>query len=158
MLTNDPENPRIALTLKAEVTPSVYLRPGFARFIQAQDSDPGEVEQIIFTRDIDDLKVLGVESPYPFLDAQARPATDEEKQEEGTGNQWVITLTLDYSKAPVGPLADYVNVTTNHPQAEGGEDSGLRLRPPDGGADARCAPTSATSSSTARPRPVRPCC
>jgi len=118
VLTNDPDNPRIVLTIKAAVEPSVYLRPGFARFIQAQDSDPGKVEEIIFSRDMDDLKILDAESPYPFLKVDTRPATDDEKEKSGTGNQWVVTLTLDYSKAPVGPLADYVRLTTNHPKQQ----------------------------------------
>jgi hypothetical protein len=116
VLTNDPDNPRLVLTMKATVEPAIYLRPGFARFIQAQNSDPGRVEQIIFTRDLQDLEISGVESPYPFLKADVRPATDEEKLEDGTGKQWVVTLTLDYSQAPVGPLADYVRLATNHPK------------------------------------------
>ncbi len=116
VLTNDPDNPRIVLTIKATVEPSVYLRPGFARFIQPQNSDPGTVEQIVFTQDVEDLKILEAQSPYPFLTVDTRLATEEEKQEQGKGNQWVVTLTLDYGKAPVGPLADYVRLTTNHPR------------------------------------------
>lgn len=116
VLTNDPNNPRIVLTIKAAVEPAIFLRPGFARFVQPRKSDPGTVEQIVFTRDMEDLKVLDAQSPYPFLAVDVRPAKDEERVEEGTGNQWVVALTLDYSKAPVGALADFVRLTTNHPK------------------------------------------
>jgi len=118
VLTNDPQMPRLALTVKANIEPAVFLRPGFARFIQPKDSKPGEVEQIVFTTTKDDLKILDVESPYPFLDAEVRPAKEEEKVAEGKGNQYVVTLTLDYQAAPIGPLADFVKLTTNHPKQE----------------------------------------
>lgn len=116
VFTNDPANPRLVLTVKARIEPSVFIRPGFARFIQPQFSEPGTVDQILFTRSFDDLKVLKVESPYPFLDVKARPATEDEKQEDGSGNQWVLEMTLDYGTAEIGPLAEYVRVTTNHPE------------------------------------------
>lgn len=116
VLTNDPKNPRIVLTVKATIEPAVFTRPGFARFIQPKESDPGSVEQLVFTKSKDDLKILKVESPFPYLEATVRPATDEEKTPDGTGNQYVVTLTLDYHQAPVGPLADFVKLTTNHPK------------------------------------------
>jgi len=116
VLTDDPQNPRLVLTVKVLVKPLVLVRPGFARFIQPQLSEPGVVEQILFTEDFPELKVLDVKSPYPFLKVDYRKATDEEKEEKGVGNQWVLTLTLDYDEAPVGALAEYVHVVTNHPQ------------------------------------------
>lgn len=116
VITNDPENPRLMLTIKAEVTPLVYLRPGFARFVQTEGSGVGQVEQIIFTRSFDDLEVVEVESPYPFIMTEAREATEEERLEEATGRQWVVTVKLDYDQAPVGSLADYVRIHTNHPK------------------------------------------
>jgi hypothetical protein len=116
VLTNDPDNPRLVITVKATVEPAVFLRPGFARFIQPRDAGVGSVEQIVFTSTKDDLEITDVQSPYPFLEVDARPATDDEKQEEGKGKQWVVTLSLDYDAAPIGALADYVRLTTNHPK------------------------------------------
>lgn len=116
VLTNDPENPRLVLTTKALVKPLVFVEPGFARYVQPQMSEPGEVQELIYSEDFDKLEITDVKSPYDFLAVTYRKATDEEREERGKGNQWVLTLTLDYSKAPVGALADYVHVVTNHPK------------------------------------------
>ena len=118
VLTNDPDNPRIVLTIKTLVEPAIFIRPGYARFIQAQSSEPGVVEQLIFTADFEDLKITEVKSPYPFLDVDLRPAAEEERMDTGKGAQYVVTLTLDYDAAPVGALAEYVRLTTNHPKQE----------------------------------------
>jgi hypothetical protein len=118
VLTDDAANPRVILTVKAVVEHMIFVRPGFARFIQPQLSDPGVVEQILFTPSFDELKILGVESPYPFMKVDYREATEDERQEEGKGKQWVVTVTIDYDTAPVGAIADYVHIQTNHPQQD----------------------------------------
>jgi hypothetical protein len=116
VLTNDPINPKLRLSIKADVRPYLFIQPGYARFVQAQQSAPGVVEQIVFTTTFDDLEITNVESPYPFLAVTYREATPEdEPREHGVGRQWVVTLTLDYTKAPVGTLAEYVTLHTNHP-------------------------------------------
>lgn len=115
VLTDDPQNPRLILTVKALVQPMIYVRPGYARFIQPQLSDPGVVEELVFAEDFPDLEIVEAKSPFPYLTVDYRKATEEEKQKEVPGNQWVVTLTLDYGKAPVGALADYVHLVSNHP-------------------------------------------
>lgn len=116
VLTNDPVNPKLTLAVKAEVQPYLFIQPGYARFVQAQQSEPGSVRQILFTTTFDDLRILDVQSPYPFLDVTYREATEaDEPREQATGRQWVVDLTLDYAKAPVGTLAEYVTIRTNHP-------------------------------------------
>lgn len=117
VLTNDPANPKLQLAVKATVEPYLFIQPGYARFVKAQQAEPGTVEEIVFTTTFDDLEILRAESPYPFLDVSYRQATeDDEPREAGVGKQWVVTLTLDYTKAPVGTLAEYVTLHTNHPQ------------------------------------------
>ncbi len=118
VITNDPENPRLILTIKAVVAPVIYMRPGFARFVQSQGSGVGQVDQIIFADEFEGLEVVDIESPYPFLTAEAREATEEERIEEASGKQWVVSVKLDYDQAPVGSLADYLRVHTNHPKQE----------------------------------------
>jgi hypothetical protein len=116
VFTNDPVNPQLRLSVKADVRPYLFIQPGYARFVQAQQSEPGMVDQIVFTTTFDDLRILEVESPYPFLAVSYREATaEDEPREHGVGRQWVVTLTLDYAKAPVGTLAEYVTLHTNHP-------------------------------------------
>ena len=114
--TNDPDNARVELAVKAEVQPYVFVLPGFARFIQPQGSEPGSVEEIMFTGSFDDLEITKAESPYPFMTVTYRPAREEERREQGQGKQWVLTFTVDYKKTPIGTLADFVTVYTNHPK------------------------------------------
>lgn len=116
VFTNDPENAKVELAIKAEVQPYLFVLPGFARFIQPQGSDPGVVESLVFTPSADNLEVTRVESPYPFLKADFRAATEDELDQRGKGRQWVVTLTLDYDQAPIGAIADYVKIYTNHPK------------------------------------------
>lgn len=117
VLTNDPAKPRIELTVKAEVRPHLVADPGFARFLQPQHSDPGVVEQRVWTKSFDKLEIVGVTSPYPFLEVTHEPITDAaDRHKDGVGPQHELTFVLDYSQAPVGALAEYVVVATNHPQ------------------------------------------
>ena len=116
VFTNDPENPRVQLTLQAKLRDYLVFNPGFARFIKGKGYGPGVVTQILFAPKFDDLEILGIESPFPFLKVDYRPATKEEHRNEGAANQYVLTLTLDYSKAPVGPLIGNLAVHTNHPK------------------------------------------
>lgn len=118
VFTNDPENPRLVLTMKANVEPHVYLRPGFARFVQTEAAEAGSVQQLIFTDDFDQLKILDVKSPYPFVEVSHRLATEEEREEMGKGPQYVVTVTLNYGEAPVGALAEYVRLKVNHPDQD----------------------------------------
>lgn len=117
VLTNDPVRPSIQLTLKATVEPHLMVDPGYARFIQPQLSDPGVVVQRLWTKSFDHLEILDVTSPYPFLTVTHEKIEDpENRHEEGVGPQHELTLVLDYTEAPVGALADYVTVRTNHPK------------------------------------------
>jgi hypothetical protein len=117
VLTNDPAKPRLELTVKAEVRPHLLADPGFARFLQPQHSDPGVVEQRVWTKSFDGLEILGVTSPYPFLKVTHKPIADAaDRHKDGVGPQHELTFVLDYSQAPVGALAEFVVVETNHPQ------------------------------------------
>jgi hypothetical protein len=117
VLTNDPARPRLELTVKARVQPYLFVDPGYARFVQAQLSDPGVIEQRVWTNTFDELAILDVRSPFPYLSVEHRRIEDEaDRNENGTGPQHELRFVLDYGEAPVGPLADYVVVATNHPK------------------------------------------
>ena len=116
VLTNDPAQPRFELTIKAQVQPHLIVDPGFARFIQPQHSDPGVVEQRLWTPSFEDLEILGVISPYPHLEVTHEPiAQAEDRHERGVGRQHHLNLVFDYAASPIGSLADYVVIRTNHP-------------------------------------------
>ena len=115
VLTNDPKTPSIALTVKATVAPVLLMRPGYARYIYVQKETPGLVGQTLYAVDGGDFKVLSVKSPYPFLAVSFREATAEERRPEGKGRQWRVETVLA-PDSPVGSLAEWVEIVTDHPR------------------------------------------
>ena len=116
VLSNDPVQPRITLTIKARVEPQINTFPGYARFVYVQDQTPVTVKQWLWTDNFADLKVLEVKSPYKFVQTKFRPATTEERRPEASSpNQWVIETTI-LPDAEVGALRDFLVVETNHPK------------------------------------------
>lgn len=113
VFTNDTGNPKISLVIKANVVPYVDVRPGYARFLAVEGERPEPVVQTLWSADRPDLAVRKVTSPFPFLQASFRRATPGESETAGT--EWRIELALG-ADAPLGPLADYVVVETDHPR------------------------------------------
>ncbi len=115
VFTNDPDNPKLNLVIKANVKSRIEAHPGYARFIAVQGEGTQSSAQTVWSSEYRDLTVQRVESPYPFLKVSYREAIGAEKRSEGKGRQWRIQLSLP-ADAPVGPLSDYVTVYTNHPE------------------------------------------
>ena len=107
MLSNDPVQPRITLTIKARVEPQITAFPGYARFVYVQSQPPETVKQFLWAENFPDFKILEVKSPYKFVHTIFRPATPEERRPESPSqNQWVIETTIQ-PDAEVGPLRDF---------------------------------------------------
>ena len=116
VFTNDPANPQIQLTIKATVEPYIIAKPGYARFsVVKGEPKLGEIVQTLWANDGAPFKVLKVDSPIPGLETSFREATESERRPEGKGTQWRIEVKLT-EQAPVGPLAEYINVITDHPK------------------------------------------
>jgi len=114
--TNDPATPEIQLTMKLTVQPYIMVKPGYARFITVQgEAKEGDIAQTLWASDEAPFNVLKVESPLKALAVSYREATEAERKPEGKGKQWRVEMKLSNS-APVGPLADYVSVYTDHPK------------------------------------------
>jgi len=113
--TNDPANPQLALTIKAEVRPEILTHPGYARFLTVVGEEELSSEQTVWASEFENFEIRGVRSPYPFLDVEFHEATEKEERSEGQGRQWRIVMTLA-KNAPVGPMADHVRLVTNHPE------------------------------------------
>ena len=114
--TSDPDNPEIQLTLKLNVQPFITVKPGYARFVTVQgESQEGAIAQILWANDEAPFSVTKVESPFSGLTVSYREATEEERRSEGKGKQWRVEMKLSNS-SPVGPLANYVTVHTDHPK------------------------------------------
>lgn len=113
VFTSDSANPKINLVIKAVIQPQVEIKPGYARFIVIEGSGTESSAQTLRTADGPDLEIRNVRSPYPFVKATYRriEATGSKK-----GSSWEVLLSLDRNSAPVGPLADFVEVETNHPK------------------------------------------
>lgn len=115
VFTNDSQNPQIDLVIKANVRSQVEVDPGYARFIAVYGEPQKTSVQTLWSEDHEDLKILKAESPYPFVKVTYRQVKEDEESRDSSGRQWQIEVALD-KNAPVGPLADFVVVTTSHPK------------------------------------------
>jgi hypothetical protein len=116
VFTNDPDNPRIQLTVQSDVKPFLTVNPGYARFTTFVREDQDQTQsQLLWAPDFEGLEITGVESPTDFVAVSYREARDAERAPDAAGKQWRIDVTLSKS-APVGPVADHVVVRTNHPK------------------------------------------
>lgn len=115
VFTNDTENAKIQLLMRAEVRPYVSVDPGYARFNYVQGEDLGVITQSIFSPDGADLKVLEATSPYSYVDVSFRKSREDELVGETPGEQWRVEIKLA-ADAPVGALRDYVELKLDHPQ------------------------------------------
>lgn len=113
--TNDKNNAQIRLVIKADVRPVVEAKPVYARFMTVVGEKREASEHLLWSTHGPALEVEKVVSPFPFLKASVGPASDEERNSEGGERQWKLTLELG-ARAPVGPLAEFVEVHTNNPE------------------------------------------
>lgn len=116
VFTNDPDHPRLELTLKVVVKPQMVAFPGYARYIVVHGEDKeGVIPQYVWAEDGKDFHITKIDSPSPYLTTSFRRPSEEELRPEGKGKkQWLVTLDFDYNRAPVGALRGYVVVHTDH--------------------------------------------
>lgn len=116
VFTNDPDNPQIELTVRANVEPFISVKPGYARYITVQGEEKeGTIHQTLWAPDGTPFEVVKVESPWPYLQVSFAEAKEDERKADAPGKQWRVRMHLS-NQAEVGALADYVTVHTNHPK------------------------------------------
>ena len=115
VFTNDPENPKLQLVVKANVKPYIAVLPGFARYNYVQGEGSDAIAQTMWAADGSDVNIVSVKAPYEHLTVTYREATEEERHPKGTGKQWHLEFKLD-SQSPVGALRDYVEIRIDHPE------------------------------------------
>ena len=115
ILTNDPVNPEIILVMKANVKSQVEIDPGYARFVAVYGEPQKTIVEKIWSSEYPDLQILSVDSPFSYVKTSFREAPEEERDKAIKGRQWQVAVKLD-TDAPVGPMADFIVVTTNHPE------------------------------------------
>jgi len=113
--TNDPARPIITVQIKVNVEPYVAASPGHARYLTYQGGPRGTITQTLWDADGTDFRVVGVESPYSFIDVSYREARAEERDSELPGRQWRVDATIA-SAAAVGEIAGFLRVRLDHPK------------------------------------------
>lgn len=115
VFTNDTDNPKLNLVVKANVKPFIAVTPGYARFNYVQGEPIQPIGQTIWAEDGRDIEVLKVDDPYEYVDIKVRPARGDELSDKAKGNQIRLEVHLQ-PDAPIGALRKYVEVETNHPK------------------------------------------
>ena len=115
VFTNDSENPKLQLVVKAQVKPYIQVLPGYVRYNYVQGEEVQPISQTVWAEDGSDVNVVGVQPPHDYVKVSFREATDEERKEKSTGRQWRVIVSID-KDSPVGPLTDYVVVQLDHPK------------------------------------------
>src|ERR1700674_1945484 len=114
VFTNDAANPQVELTVRAKVEPYIAVKPGFVRYsIVKDEAKEGTIAQTLYTPDGSPMDDVKVDSPWPYLAVSFREAQEGERLPDVKVKQWRVETKLS-SDAPVGPLAGYVTVHTNH--------------------------------------------
>lgn len=114
VFTNDPASPEVSLAIKVEVRPRVQVHPGYVRFLSVVGDEAQRADQTVWASDIEGFEIKTARSPYRFVSVTAREAEENERRSEGRGRQWLIEVQLA-PNAPVGPMADHIELETNHP-------------------------------------------
>lgn len=113
--TNDAANPEVTLTIKAQIRPDVQAYPGYARFLTVFGGGEMKAELTVWSSTHDNFEIQSARSPFEHLEVTFREADEGETRPEGRGRQWLVEMTLA-ADAPVGPMADHVTLSTNHPE------------------------------------------
>ena len=111
VLTNDSANPKLNLVIKANVKVRITAQPNYARFMSVFGQGEQHITIAVSSKEMRNFRIEDVRSPYKFLRAEYQR---EPSDEGGSSDTWLIDLTLA-ARPPVGPLADFVIVRTNHP-------------------------------------------
>lgn len=115
VFTDDTDNERLQLVVKADVRPYIAVEPGYARFSYVQGEPVGVIGQTIWAPDGGDIEIVEIKSPYDHLKIRQREATTAERKGEKAGKQWRLDIELA-PDAPVGALRDHVEVRLDHPK------------------------------------------
>ena len=113
--TNDAANPELTLVIKADVRAQIDVSPGYARFVVVHGDDYGSRKQIVWSPDFPGLEIKSVSSPYPFVQVTSRKLEEGDSDYRKDSNRWQVDVALA-SDAPIGPMADYIRLDTNHPR------------------------------------------
>jgi hypothetical protein len=113
VFTNDFDNPKLQLVVKAHVKPYIQVMPGYARYNYVRGEKIVPIPQLLWAEDGSDIKVVGAKGPADHVKVSFREAKEEERDSRAKGRQWLLEVELA-ADSPVGPLRDQVVVTLDH--------------------------------------------
>ena len=117
VFTNDMKNPRLSLTLKADIEALVEVQRGYARHQIIRGQKGRMLTQNVWSATKMDLIVEGVDSPQPWLRAGFRPANEAERMAHSPeGDLWIVETSIA-ANAPSGPINEKIIIRTNHPRS-----------------------------------------
>lgn len=114
VLSNDPDAPRLVLTIQAEVQAILRAQPGYVRMLHVESEPSAPTGVNLWATDGREIEILAIETPEKYVEASFREATAAERVAGVEARQWRIEIRLT-DKAPFGPLAGTIRVRTNHP-------------------------------------------
>ena len=118
VLTNDANNPKLTLTVKANSITTLGVDPGFFRYrVHQKFPGDGRVSQTVWAVDGAEFAVTSVESENPNFTFDFEEAAEDERRPNTLGSQWRVHAYLN-NQAPVGPITGYVKIRTNHPKQQ----------------------------------------
>jgi hypothetical protein len=97
------------------VRTQIDISPGYARFVVVQGSEYKPSKQIVWSPELPELVLTKVKSPYRFVKTSLRQLEEGDSDYRKDSNRWEIAIELA-DDAPIGPMADYITVLTNHPK------------------------------------------
>jgi len=115
VLSNDPLNPRVVLTIKAQVLAFIEVSPSYARIVQVQSQPQQTASLNLWSEDGAPIEVKSVAAGESWIVATAHRATADELRRDGPPEQWRLDVTLR-DDAPLGPITDQLVVVTTHPK------------------------------------------
>ncbi len=118
VMSNDIENPIMALALKADVRPYIEILPRqLVRFNVLQLEGATEKIVVTGTERSGDFKITGVKSDSDDLTLEYRRLDEAERIEGKFPTQYEVSIGLK-KDAAIGPINSVVTVKTNAPEAK----------------------------------------
>jgi hypothetical protein len=114
VLSNDPDTPRLVLTIRADVQAFLRASPSYVRILQVQSQEPEKAGINLWATDGRALEIRKVETPFDWVVASVRRPTDAERDADASDNQWRLEVSVT-DAAPLGPLRDKIRIETDHP-------------------------------------------
>jgi hypothetical protein len=115
VISNDPQQPRTVLTIKADVVHYVRVAPAFARVLQVRSLEPARTAVNLWSEDGTDLVAGPARADADWIRTHLERAQPDELHPAGPPQQWRLEIELA-PEAPLGPLTGSVVVATNHPR------------------------------------------